>query len=60
LWAVCWPVAPRHPVFWTQFPGAANDKLFKFAFAVMVTYQLSVSWLPPALSYGNIVVFRSM
>ncbi|KQP49783.1 glycerol acyltransferase [Pseudorhodoferax sp. Leaf274] len=35
------------PFFWTQFSGAANDNLFKFAFTVMVTYQLSVSWLPP-------------
>jgi hypothetical protein len=28
------------PFFWTQFSGAANDNLFKFAFTVMVTYQL--------------------
>lgn len=35
------------PFFWTQFFGAANDNLFKFAFTVLVTYQLSVSWLPP-------------
>jgi hypothetical protein len=34
------------PFFWTQFSGAANDNLFKFALTVMVTYQLSVSWLP--------------
>jgi len=33
------------PFFWTQFAGAANDNLFKFAFTVMVTYQLNVSWL---------------
>jgi 1-acyl-sn-glycerol-3-phosphate acyltransferase len=38
------------PFFWTQFAGAANDNLFKFAFTVMVTYQLSVSWLPPAMA----------
>lgn len=38
------------PFFWTLFSGAANDNLFKFAFTVMVTYQLSVSWLPPALA----------
>ena len=25
------------PFFWTQFSGAANDNLFKFAFTVMVT-----------------------
>jgi len=33
------------PFFWTQFAGAANDNLFKFAFTVLVTYQLQVSWL---------------
>ena len=38
------------PFFWTQFSGAANDNLFKFAFTVMVTYQLSVSWLPISLA----------
>jgi 1-acyl-sn-glycerol-3-phosphate acyltransferase len=38
------------PFFWTQFSGAANDNLFKFAFTVMVTYQLSLSWLPPAMA----------
>jgi len=38
------------PFFWTQFSGAANDNLFKFAFTVMVTYQLSVSWLPPSMA----------
>ena len=36
------------PFFWTQFLGAGNDNLFKFAFTVMVTYQLQVSWLPPS------------
>jgi 1-acyl-sn-glycerol-3-phosphate acyltransferase len=38
------------PFFWTQFSGAANDNLFKFAFTVMVTYQLQVGWMPPALA----------
>ena len=38
------------PFFWTQFSGAANDNLFKFAFTVMVTYQLNVHWLPPAMA----------
>jgi 1-acyl-sn-glycerol-3-phosphate acyltransferase len=38
------------PFFWTQFSGAANDNLFKFAFTIMVTYQLSVEWLPPAMA----------
>ncbi len=33
------------PFFLTQFLGAANDNLFKFAFTVMVTYQLQDSWL---------------
>ena len=36
------------PFFCTQFLGAANDNLFKFAFTVLVTYQLTVSWLPAA------------
>ena len=31
------------PFFWTQFAGAANDNLFKFAFTVLVTYQLQVA-----------------
>jgi 1-acyl-sn-glycerol-3-phosphate acyltransferase len=38
------------PFFWTQFAGAANDNLFKFAFTVLVTYQLSVSWLSPQMA----------
>ena len=38
------------PFFWTQFLGAGNDNLFKFAFTVLVTYQLQVAWLPPALA----------
>ena len=38
------------PFFWTQFSGAANDNLFKFALTVMVTYQLQIGWLPPALA----------
>ena len=35
------------PFFWTQFLGAGNDNLFKFAFTVLVTYQLQVAWLTP-------------
>jgi len=35
------------PFFWTQFLGAGNDNLFKFAFTVMVTYQLQLAWLKP-------------
>jgi len=38
------------PFFWVQFLGAGNDNVFKFAFTVLVTYQLQVSWLPPALA----------
>jgi 1-acyl-sn-glycerol-3-phosphate acyltransferase len=38
------------PFFLTQFCGAANDNLFKFAFTVLVTYQLQLAWLPPALA----------
>jgi MFS family permease len=38
------------PFFWTQFSGAMNDNLFKFAFTMLVTYQLSVAWLPPAMA----------
>ena len=40
------------PFFWTQFLGAGNDNLFKFALTVMVTYQLQVDWLPPSLAGG--------
>ena len=42
------------PFFWTQFLGAANDNVFKFAFTVMVTYQLSVSWLSSAMA-GSVI-----
>ncbi|MFT3816506.1 MAG: MFS transporter [Rubrivivax sp.] len=42
------------PFFWVQFLGAGNDNLFKFAFTVMVTYQLQVSWLP-AESAGLVI-----
>ncbi|MCV2367763.1 MFS transporter [Roseateles oligotrophus] len=35
------------PFFWTQFLGAGNDNLFKFAFTVLITYQLQLDWLPP-------------
>jgi 1-acyl-sn-glycerol-3-phosphate acyltransferase len=38
------------PFFWTQFLGAGNDNLFKFAFTVMVTYQVEVSWLAPKMA----------
>ena len=38
------------PFFWTQFLGAGNDNLFKFALTILVTYQLQVAWLPPAMA----------
>ena len=38
------------PFFWAMFLGSGNDNLFKFAFTVLVTYQLQVSWLPPSLA----------
>ena len=38
------------PFFWTQFLGAFNDNLFKFAFTVMVTFHAAKdSALNPAL-----------
>ena len=27
------------PFFWTQFAGAANDNVFKFAFTIFVTFH---------------------
>jgi 1-acyl-sn-glycerol-3-phosphate acyltransferase len=38
------------PFFWTQFLGAGNDNLFKFAFTIMVTYQIQVQWLQPEMA----------
>ncbi|MEK8053279.1 MFS transporter [Ideonella sp. DXS22W] len=38
------------PFFWTQFLGAANDNVFKFAFTMLVTYRVHVDWLPPAMA----------
>jgi len=38
------------PFFWTQFLGAFNDNLFKFAFTVMVTFHAAAnSGVNPAL-----------
>ena len=39
------------PLFWTQFLGAANDNLFKFAFTLLATYH-AAEWggLDPATS----------
>lgn len=36
------------PFFFTQFFGAANDNLMKFALTVMVTYHIQLNWLPSA------------
>jgi len=38
------------PFLGTQFLGACNDNLFKFAVTLLITYQWHVSWLPPALA----------
>jgi 1-acyl-sn-glycerol-3-phosphate acyltransferase len=38
------------PFFWTQFLGAGNDNLFKFAFTVLVTYKVQVAWLKPEMA----------
>ncbi len=38
------------PFFWVQFFGAGNDNVFKFAFTVLVTYQLQVAWLPASMA----------
>jgi len=38
------------PFFWVQFFGAGNDNVFKFAFTVLVTYQLHLSWLSPSMA----------
>ncbi len=38
------------PFFWVQFLGAGNDNVFKFAFTVLVTYQLQIRWLPASLA----------
>ncbi|HOI64969.1 MAG TPA: MFS transporter, partial [Thiomonas arsenitoxydans] len=40
------------PFFWTQFGGAGNDNLFKFAFTVMVAYRAEAA---SALSTGLMV-----
>ena len=44
------------PFFRTQFLGAGNDNLFKFAFTVMATYPLQVAWLPPAMAMAELVI----
>jgi len=38
------------PFFCTQFLGAANDNVFKFAFTMLITYRIGVAWMPPAMA----------
>ena len=38
------------PFFSTQFLGAFNDNLFKFAITLLITYQWQLSWLSPSLA----------
>ena len=44
------------PFFLTQFLGAANDNLFKFAFTVLATYQ-AAQWGGVAPSMAGFVIF---
>jgi MFS family permease len=38
------------PFFSTQFLGACNDNIFKFAITLLITYQWRVQWLDPSLA----------
>ena len=38
------------PFFGTQFLGACNDNLYKFAVTLLITYQWRVDWLPSSLA----------
>lgn len=42
------------PFFTLLIAGAMNDNVFKFAFVVLATYHLHISWLPPA--QANILI----
>ncbi len=43
------------PYFWTQFLGAANDNVFKYAFTLLVTYKAAdYTTLAPALAVNLI------
>jgi 1-acyl-sn-glycerol-3-phosphate acyltransferase len=42
-------------VFWTQFLGAANDNLFKFAFTLLATYHAAQWGNLPATSVGFVI-----
>jgi MFS family permease len=43
------------PMFWTQFLGAANDNLFKFAFTLLATYH-AAEWGGIAPSTAGFVI----
>ena len=51
------------PFFGTVFLGAVNDNLLKFAIALLLTYQVSVPWLPPQVvgpALGAIFILPSV
>ncbi|HXY05791.1 MAG TPA: MFS transporter, partial [Burkholderiaceae bacterium] len=43
------------PFFWTQFFGAANDNVFKFAFTLLVTYRSASATALDASSAANLI-----
>jgi 1-acyl-sn-glycerol-3-phosphate acyltransferase len=43
------------PMFWTQFLGAANDNLFKFAFTLLATYHAAEWGGVPASTAGFVI-----
>ena len=43
------------PLFWTQFLGAANDNLFKFAFSLLATYHAAQWGGLEAASVGFVI-----
>jgi 1-acyl-sn-glycerol-3-phosphate acyltransferase len=43
------------PFFWTQFLGAANDNVFKFAFTVLATYDAAHWGGLPATAAGPVI-----
>jgi MFS family permease len=38
------------PFFWTQFLGACNDNVFKFAVTLLFTYSWQPAWLSPSMA----------
>lgn len=48
------------PFFWTQFCGAANDNLYKFAITILLTYQWQTQWFPSSMAgviIGGLFIF---